>query len=68
VGNTGGVASGSNPGSSCSERLNIRNQPPGPSNIYLWTSNGDTGWPFGWPGQGAFNTIPTTPPIVGCSR
>ena len=66
--NTGGVISGSNPGSSCSERLNTRNVPPGPSNIFLWTTNGDTGWPFGYPGQGGFNTIPTTAPYVGCSR
>jgi hypothetical protein len=68
VGNTGGANSSSNPGSSCSQRLNIRNQPPGPSNIYLWTSNGDVGWPFGWPGRVAFNAIPTTAPSVGCSR
>lgn len=68
VGNTGGVVSGSNPGSSCSERLGTRNVPAGPSNIFLWTNSGDIGWPFGWPGRVAFNTIPTTAPNVGCSR
>lgn len=66
--NTGGNESGSNPGSGCSERLGIRNAPAGPSNSFLWTNNGDAGWPFGWPGRVAFNTIPTTPPSVGCSR
>jgi hypothetical protein len=68
VNNTGGIISGSNPGSGCSERLNTRNVPGGPSNIFLWTNSGDTGWPFGWPGRVPFNTIPTTAPNVGCSR
>ena len=68
VANTGGVASGSNPGSSCSQRLGTRNIPAGPSNIFSWSNNGDVGWPFGWPGRVAFNTIPTTAPSVGCSR
>lgn len=66
--NTGGVISGSNPGSGCSERLTIRNAPGGPSNIFLWTTNGNNGWPFGNPGQGGFNTVPTTAPGMGCSR
>ena len=68
VGNTGGVINGSNPGSSCAERLGTRNVPAGPSNIFGWSNNGDVGWPFGWPGRVAFNTIPTTAPSVGCSR
>ena len=66
--NTGGVINGSSPGSSCSERLGTRNAPGAPSNIFLWTNSGDVGWPFGWPGRVAFNTIPTTAPSVGCSR
>jgi len=66
--NTGGSVSGSNPGSGCSERLGIRNAPLGPSNTFNWSNNGDAGWPFGWPGRVAFNTIPTTAPNVGCSR
>ena len=66
--NTGGVISGTSPGSSCSERLGTRNVPAGPSNIFLWSTNGDTGWPFGSPGRVPFNTIPTTAPSVGCSR
>ena len=66
--NTGGVNSSSNPGNGCSERLVTRNVPSGPSNIFLWSTNGDDGWPFGSPGRVSFNTIPTTPPPVGCSR
>lgn len=66
--NTGGNVSGSNPGSSCSERLGIRNAPAGPSNTFNWSNNGDAGWPFGWPGRVAFNVVPTTAPSVGCSR
>ena len=68
VGATGGNTSGSAPGSSCSSRLTLRNVPGAPSNIYLWTTNGDAGWPFGWPGRVPQNAVPATPPTVGCSR
>ena len=66
--NTGGNVSSSSPGSGCSERLGTRNAPAGPSNSFVWSNNGDAGWPFGWPGRVAFNPIPTTAPSVGCSR
>ena len=66
--NTGGNVSGSNPGSSCSERLGVRNAPTGPSAIYTWSTSGDSGWPFGWPGMAPANAVPTTAPSVGCSR
>jgi hypothetical protein len=65
---TGGSVSGSNPGSGCSQRLGVRNAPPGQSAIGAWSSNGINGWPSDWPGNAPANAVPTTGPSVGCSR
>ena len=67
VGATGGNTSGTSPGSGCSSRLTLRNNPIPQSPAFVWNTNGDAGWPFGWPGQVPISP-PTTAPTVGCSR
>jgi G3E family GTPase len=65
---TGGNVSSSNPGSSCSQRLGVRNAPAGPSALDAWSSSSINGWPGDWPGAAPANAAPTTAPSVGCSR
>lgn len=65
---TGGQVTSSNPGSTCSQRLGIRNAPTGPSAIDAWSASGINGWPGDWPGNAPGNAVPATPPAVGCSR
>ena len=68
VNSTGGGSGGSNPGSSCSTRLVIRNAPAPQSPLNSFQTNGAVGWPFGWTGGGLTEPIPTTAPNIGCSR
>ena len=68
VGSTGDSVSSSNPGSSCSQRLGVRNAPAGPSALDAWSSSSINGWPGDWPGAAPANAAPTTAPSVGCSR
>jgi hypothetical protein len=67
---TGGASGSSSPGSGCGLRLGIRNLPPWLSTPDVWAMNGDSGWPFGWPGMAPLspNAIPSTAPPVSCSR
>jgi hypothetical protein len=64
---TGGANTSTNPGSSCTPHLGLRNQPLPQSPVMLWNQNGDVGWPFGWAGPVPF-AVPSTAPNVGCSR
>jgi hypothetical protein len=68
VNSTGGGSGGTNPGSSCSTRLGIRNAPAPQSPLNSYQSNGAVGWPFGWTGGGLTEPIPTSAPNIGCSR
>ena len=49
---TGGANTGTNPGSSCIPHLGLRNQPARLGTVpgEQLATNGDAGWPFGWPG------------------
>ena len=68
---TGRANTGTRPGSSCIPHLGLRNEPPVLGSAQFpasnWALNGDSGWPFGWPGPAQFS-IPTTAPTVSCSR
>jgi hypothetical protein len=64
---TGGANTGTSPGTSCVPHLGLRNEPPSQSAMNIWQTNGDAGWPFGWPGVPPL-TMPTIAPTVSCSR
>lgn len=64
---TGGGSGGTSPGSGCTMRLGLRNNPAPPSALTVWNQSGDSGWPFGYPGSPPWTPI-TAPPSVNCSR